>query len=44
MFGVEQIEIASADLVKILVALDGRPWPSLARAASRSRRTGWPGG
>ena len=32
MFGVEQIEIASADLVKILVALDGRPWAELGKS------------
>ena len=29
MFGAEQVEIASADLVKTLVALDGRPWAEM---------------
>jgi hypothetical protein len=31
MFGAEQIEIASAVLVKVLVGLDGRPWPEMGR-------------
>ena len=31
MFGAEQIEIASAELVKVLVALDGRPWAEMGR-------------
>ena len=35
MFGAEQIEIASAELVKILVGLDGRPWAEMGRSASR---------
>ena len=31
MFGAEQIEIASAALVKVLVGLDGRPWAEMGR-------------
>jgi hypothetical protein len=31
MFGAEQIEITSADMVKALVGLDGRPWAEMGR-------------
>src|SRR5262249_9568282 len=31
MFGVEQIEVTSADVVNILVGLDGRPWAEMGR-------------
>jgi Protein of unknown function (DUF3631) len=31
MFGVEQVEITSTDLVKTLVALEGRPWAEMGR-------------
>jgi hypothetical protein len=31
MYGVEQIEITSSDLVKVLVALEGRPWAELGK-------------
>ena len=31
MFGAEQIEITSADLVKALVGLDGRPWAEMGK-------------
>ena len=35
MFGAEQIEIASAALVKVLVGLEGRPWAEMGGSASR---------